>query len=135
MAVHASKVVPWAGLLVLVVVVDDVLADEENELDEETEPGVGVPWIPPCAHPETTAAEAATTAIHVIFICSSIPNASAGGGWRVDAPPFTVDGVTPELFERLGVPVFGAVVLVLCNLGPLSPRLHSFDVRVDDSDD
>lgn len=119
----------------LVVVVDDVLLDEENKLDEETDPGAGVPWIPSCVHPETTAAEAATTAIHVIFICSSIPNASAGGGRRVDAPPLTVDGVTPELFERLGISMFGVVVLVLCNFGPLSPRLHSFDVRVDDGYD
>ncbi|AMU30215.1 hypothetical protein MA5S0422_1250 [Mycobacteroides abscessus 5S-0422] len=62
---HASKVVPFTGLLSVFVVVDGLLVGSEVELDEvEVDPGVGVPWIPSCVHPATNAIATAARGIH-----------------------------------------------------------------------
>ncbi|OHU12318.1 hypothetical protein BKG75_22670 [Mycobacteroides chelonae] len=71
-AVHAAKVVPFTGSLSVLVVVEDTLADDEVKLDDEADPEVGVPWIPSCEHPATSAVETAATAIDFIFISSSL---------------------------------------------------------------
>lgn len=113
-------------------VVGAVLLDDEDELDEiEIDPVAGAPWIPSWAQPATIAVKVTTTAIHFILIGSSLPELSAGGGWRIDTETLAVDGVPPELFEGFGVSVLGVVILVLGHLGPLGPRLHGLDVRVD----
>ncbi|OLT87294.1 hypothetical protein BKG58_10440 [Mycobacteroides abscessus subsp. abscessus] len=82
-AEQASKVVPFTGSLLVLVVGDEVLTDDEGALDEvDVDPAVGIPWIPSCVHPATSAVETATTAVHFVFMARVFLNCQlvAGGG-------------------------------------------------------
>ncbi|OHT67306.1 hypothetical protein BKG66_21510 [Mycobacteroides chelonae] len=68
-AEQASKVVPFTGSLLVLVVGEGVLTDDEGVLDDvDVDRVAGVPWIPSCVHPATSAVETATTAVHFVFM-------------------------------------------------------------------
>ncbi|MGC7290466.1 hypothetical protein RBA12_20580, partial [Mycobacteroides abscessus subsp. massiliense] len=61
---------------------EKVLTDDEDWMDEVVPvPAVGEPWILSCVQPVASAVNAATVAIHLIFIgWSFLASQAVGGG-------------------------------------------------------